>query len=108
LSASPTKIAEYLASGIPVISNAGIGDLDEIIEGDRVGVLVREFSPAGYLQALHAADELLKENDISERCRATAHNRFDLQSIGGPGYRRLYQRLVEKHKPRVVTSHVTI
>jgi glycosyltransferase involved in cell wall biosynthesis len=108
LSASPTKIAEYLVSGIPVISNAGIGDLDGIIEGDRVGVLVREFSHAAYLQALHTADELLKENDISDRCRATAHNRFDLQSIGGVRYHRLYQRLVEKHTPRVATSRVTI
>ena len=108
LSSSPTKIAEYLASGIPVISNAGIGDLDRIIESDRVGIILRDLRQEAYLQALHKVDELLRDSDVSNRCRTSARKRFDLQSIGGPGYRRLYQRLVEKHKPRVVTSHVTV
>ena len=28
---SPTKIAEYLAAGLPVVASAGIGDTDEIL-----------------------------------------------------------------------------
>src|SRR5262249_55856032 len=35
LSSSPTKVAEYLAAGLPVVSSSGIGDLDAVIEGDR-------------------------------------------------------------------------
>jgi glycosyltransferase involved in cell wall biosynthesis len=108
LSSSPTKVGEYLASGIPVVSSAGIGDLDGIIEGGRVGVVVREFSHAAYRQALGAAERLLQETDISERCRATAHDRFDLRSIGGPRYRRLYQRVVEKYPLGATTSQVTV
>ncbi len=34
VSSSPTKIGEYLAAGLPVISTAGIGDVDELL--DRV------------------------------------------------------------------------
>lgn len=103
LASSPTKFAEYLASGLPVIANAGIGDLDGIIEGDRVGVLVRTFSREAYLQALHTAEGLLQDRDISDRCRASAYQRFDLATVGGARYRRLYNRLLEREKPRRVT-----
>jgi glycosyltransferase involved in cell wall biosynthesis len=104
LSSSPAKIAEYLASGIPVISNAGIGDLDSIIEGDRVGIILRDLRQEAYLQALHKLDELLRDSDVSNRCRTSARKRFDLQSIGASRYHRLYRRLVENHKPGVASS----
>ncbi len=94
LASSPTKIAEYLASGLPIICNAGIGDLDELIEGDRVGVLVRELNAGHYENALRRVDGLLREGQVSSRCRATAASRFDLESIGGERYCRLYQRLL--------------
>lgn len=45
LAASPTKIPEYLAAGLPVVSNAGIGDVDDLLESERVGVVVRNFTP---------------------------------------------------------------
>ena len=35
IAASPTKIPEYLAAGLPVVSNAGIGDTDELLETER-------------------------------------------------------------------------
>ena len=44
---SPTKIAEYLACGLPVVCNAGVGDLDSLIEEDRVGVIIRELNSRG-------------------------------------------------------------
>jgi glycosyltransferase involved in cell wall biosynthesis len=93
LASSPTKIAEYLAAGLPVVSNAGIGDLDEMIEGDRVGVIVRELDRAGYGEALRRAEELLAEADLAARCRASAARRFDLEGVGGARYLRLYERL---------------
>jgi glycosyltransferase involved in cell wall biosynthesis len=95
LASSPTKIAEYLASGLPILCNAGIGDLDEVIEGDRVGVLVKELNAGQYEHALRAMDGLLLEDQVSSRCRASAASRFDLESVGGERYRRLYRRLAE-------------
>ena len=68
LASSPTKIAEYLASGLPIICNAGIGDLDVLIEGDRVGVLVRELNAGHYENALRRVDGLLREGQVSSRC----------------------------------------
>jgi glycosyltransferase involved in cell wall biosynthesis len=94
LSSSPTKIAEYLAGGLPVICNAGIGDLDQMIESDRVGVLIREFTREAYLSALAAVEDMMEKGDVAERCRASARERFDLVKVGGFRYRRLYRRLL--------------
>jgi glycosyltransferase involved in cell wall biosynthesis len=95
-SSSPTKIAEYLAGGLPIICNAGIGDVDEVIESDGVGFVIREFSEAAYLEALEAVEALRREGDLAERCRTSARRRFDLERVGGARYRRLYQRLSER------------
>jgi glycosyltransferase involved in cell wall biosynthesis len=93
LSSSPTKIAEYLAAGLPVVCNAGIGDVDEVIEGDRVGVVIREFDDASFLRALEEVEALRREGDLAQRCRASAERRFDIERVGGAKYRRLYRRL---------------
>lgn len=93
LSSSPTKIAEYLAAGLPVVSSAGVGDVDAVIRDDRTGVLVREFAPSSFRAALDELDELRRDPSLADRCRASARRRFDLSSIGGLRYRRLYRRL---------------
>jgi glycosyltransferase involved in cell wall biosynthesis len=92
-SCSPTKVAEYLASGLPVISSPGIGDTDSILKGDGVGVIIPAFNREGYRQSLQAADLLRREPGIVDRCRASAARRFDLERVGGERYRRLYHRL---------------
>jgi glycosyltransferase involved in cell wall biosynthesis len=93
VASSPTKIAEYLASGLPVVCNAGIGDLDDVIEGDRVGTLVRGLDAGHYRGSLRAVEELSRDDGLANRCRASAANRFDLMRVGGMRYRRLYARL---------------
>ncbi|MBI1765371.1 MAG: glycosyltransferase [Acidobacteria bacterium] len=95
LASSPTKIAEYLASGLPVISNAGIGDLDELITSERVGVILKEFTTAAYQAALREAELLQQQPDLAARCRAAALKHFDLAAVGGVRYRRLYKRMFE-------------
>jgi glycosyltransferase involved in cell wall biosynthesis len=91
---SPTKIAEYLASGLPVLCNAGIGDVDEVIESDRVGVVIRDLDRRGYLGALTALDALCGQPGLSARCEESARRRFDLATTGGERYRRLYRRVL--------------
>lgn len=96
ISSSPTKIAEYLASGLPVITSAGIGDLDDVIAEDRVGVILNAFNRESYERALEEMRRLLLEPGIAGRCRESARKRFDLASVGGVRYRRLYQRIFER------------
>ncbi len=87
---SPTKNAEYLAAGVPIIVNAGVGDVDELIQTEKVGVIVDTLDREAYLTALSA---VRNTGDVSERCRISAAKRFDMRAIGGERYRRLYERL---------------
>lgn len=103
---SPTKIAEYLASGLPIISNAGIGDLDEVIADDRVGVIVRDFNREACLEALKKVAILLEDEGLANRCRASARVRFDLERVGGDRYLRLYRKLLESGQTAQVVSRV--
>jgi glycosyltransferase involved in cell wall biosynthesis len=89
-SRSPTKIPEYLAAGLPIIANSGVGDVDELIREDRVGVLMDRFDGDAYEKALHNLESL---GEVGEKCRRSAAERFDLRSVGGVRYRRLYERL---------------
>jgi glycosyltransferase involved in cell wall biosynthesis len=88
---SPTKNAEYLASGLPMVANAGVGDVDSLVNDHRVGAIVSDLSDEGYSDAL---DQLAGLGDISDHCREVAREEFDLEQVGGPRYRRIYGRLL--------------
>ncbi|HMQ04644.1 MAG TPA: glycosyltransferase [Pyrinomonadaceae bacterium] len=90
-SRSPTKIPEYLACGLPVIANRGVGDVDSLILEEGVGVLVDGFSRESYFKAL---EDLSGLGEIGAKCRRVAAARFDLETVGGPRYRRMYKRLL--------------
>jgi glycosyltransferase involved in cell wall biosynthesis len=93
IAASPTKIPEYLAAGLPTVCNSGIGDTDEILTRERVGVIVRDFDEQTLDEAARAALALADEREASARCLAAAKRHFDLASVGGVGYRNAYRRL---------------
>jgi glycosyltransferase involved in cell wall biosynthesis len=93
-STSPTKVAEYLAAGLPVIASAGIGDLDAQIEERRTGVLIRQFDAASYAAAVRSVLELRLDPGLTERCRREVRERYDLHTVGGPRYRRLYESVL--------------
>jgi glycosyltransferase involved in cell wall biosynthesis len=95
IAASPTKIPEYLAAGIPVVSNAGIGDTDRALLDDRAGIMVRDFNRESYDEAVVALLKLLDDADLAARCRRSAYERFDLKKVGAERYRRLYRRISE-------------
>ncbi|HUR99734.1 MAG TPA: glycosyltransferase [Pyrinomonadaceae bacterium] len=105
ISRSPTKIPEYLASGLPVIANSGVGDVDELIVSNRVGAVAAELDAASYHRAL---EEVAKLDGVHERAIATSNREFDLESVGGERYRRLYRRLVERQKKTLYISYFGI
>ena len=94
---SPTKNAEYLACGLPIIANSGVGDVDELISKDDVGVLVESFSAGDYKIAIRTLNELSADPNLAARCRKSAQRRFDLGGVGGKRYRRLYERILNKN-----------
>jgi glycosyltransferase involved in cell wall biosynthesis len=102
IASSPTKIGEYLAAGLPVVSSRGIGDVDALLAENRVGVLVDDFSRPGYEAAVQAILELSVQQDVAERCRQVAREHLSLRGVGIPRYHELYRRvsLTNLNRPR--------
>ncbi|HEX6730535.1 MAG TPA: glycosyltransferase [Pyrinomonadaceae bacterium] len=95
IASSPTKIPEYLAAGLPVVSNAGIGDVDSLLERERVGVVIKDFTPAELARAARAAYDVSRDVDVRERCVDVARRYFDLKTVGAQGYLNVYRRIGE-------------
>src|SRR5205814_6503375 len=67
LASSPTKYAEYLGCGLPLIINAGIGDSDALILDEQTGALVRDFTAAEYDQAAAIIDRFAADQENTRR-----------------------------------------
>ena len=93
IAASPTKIPEYLAAGLPVVCNSGIGDTDELVERENIGVVLRTFDEAAFEAAAVKSVALANDNRVRERAERVAHHFFDLVTIGGKRYVEVYRRL---------------
>ncbi len=75
---SPTKIGEYWAVGLPVITSPNVSDTDDIIHRDKVGVIVKDHTETAYLQAIEELFEVLKDDNIASCCRISAENHYAL------------------------------
>lgn len=93
VASSPTKIAEYLAAGLPIVVGAGVGDTDDLVRRHRVGVIVERHDPAAHDAALDALDLSLDDPRLRERCVAAARDELSLDRVGIPRYVHLYARL---------------
>lgn len=93
---SPTKVAEYLAAGLPVVLNTGVGDCDELVERNRVGVALDGFTDGDFADAVRALIGLLNNSDLRTACRETAEREFSLAGVGANGYEAVYDRLLGK------------
>jgi len=96
IACSPTKIAEYLAAGVPVVCTAGAGDTDAIITNNRVGIVLNDLSSEGMKKCVDDLLRLLNEPDLRGRCQKVARDYFDMQEIGGKRYASAYHALEEK------------
>jgi len=93
MASSPTKFAEYLTCGLPVVINSGIGDTDETVKENNIGIVIKDFTEAEYKNAIYRLKELLKEeNDLKERCKKNAEKYFSLEK-GMEKYFKIYENL---------------
>jgi glycosyltransferase involved in cell wall biosynthesis len=97
-SSSPTKVGEYLGAGLPVLSTAGVGDLDTLITPD-VGVLVGEHSELAYRGAYSRVQQLLVDPATPGRCRDVAARELSLAGVGVPRYLELYEGVARLSAP---------
>ena len=72
----PTKVAEFLAVGRPVIVSKGVGDLEELLLTTRTGVVIESTMGSAVSELL----SLLLDKDTPRRCRALAEQHFSMAS----------------------------
>ncbi len=58
---SPTKQAEFLSLGIPIITNTGIGDTEHILSENKVGLNVENFNEPAYRKIVERIPEILEK-----------------------------------------------
>jgi len=89
---SPTKLGEFLACGVPCLGNSGVGDVESILEGERVGIILHEFSSDAEVEAVSRLLGLCSEAEIKNRCVEVASRYFSLAQ-GVKSYGRIYDSL---------------
>jgi glycosyltransferase involved in cell wall biosynthesis len=90
IASSPTKHAELMGMGIPVICN-NIGDTGKIISETNTGKIIQDFNQTEYDRIIEEMPELLGIN--KQYIRDAAFRYFDLVQ-GANKYRNIYQRLL--------------
>jgi glycosyltransferase involved in cell wall biosynthesis len=78
-SVMPVKIAEFLAAGRPVVVNAGLTDVAEVVARTRSGVVVRDGDHRAVEGAIDELEVLLADPATPERCRRAAEDHYDLE-----------------------------
>lgn len=87
---SPTKMAELLSMGVPVICNAGVGDDDVIMESTGAGLVCYELNTEGYKKVVNNLKTILDKKP--DELRQVANSYFSLE-MGSSRYRMIYERL---------------
>ena len=90
---SPTKAAEFLALGLPIIVSPCIGDLSQLVEKREIGVVLTEKSQIK--DVIEKLLILLKDPQLSARCRKTAIDYYSLDTATSK-YTKLYAEVVRK------------
>jgi glycosyltransferase involved in cell wall biosynthesis len=89
LGRSPTRMAEVLGCGNPVVSNSGVGDVAEIVNQYNVGVILDDYNEINLEIAYKLLIELVSDPKTSYRCREAAEKVFSI-STGVKSYAEIY------------------
>lgn len=91
--AMPTKIAEFLSSGRPLIVNKGLGDMDSFIKEFNAGVIL-DGSENNLKKCAIDLINLVLDPETPNRCRALAEKYFNMDS-GAEKYLNLYSQMLD-------------
>jgi hypothetical protein len=94
---SPTKQAEIMSMGIPLICNAGVGDTDMLFSDEQAGLVLKDFSDHEIESAINRMDAILAIDPAVIREKAVQF--FNLQD-GVDAYNGIYHRINAAELPR--------
>ena len=89
---SPTKHAELMGLGIPVIANYGIGDIDTIIENTKTGQLINMNDSQSIIKVIKSLSDLAKIDKAMIRAKGRAI--YSL-SKGCESYENIYSKIIK-------------
>lgn len=93
MATAPTKYAEYLALGLPIVLSDGVGDSHVLVQRAAAVAVRRPADDAALRAAVDALGPLLRVPAGS--FRSVALDLFDVERVGAPAYRELYSRIAE-------------
>ena len=93
LGSAPTRMAEILGTGIPVLTNSGVGDVDKIVLENKIGELLNSENKIDIKTACDNFMQLVIKKDIAKHCRLAAEELFSLD-VGVKNYRSIYNKII--------------
>lgn len=78
IASAPTKLGEFLACGVPCVTNSGVGDVDNVILTQKVGLLTSDFKSETISAVTTQLLELLEDKELKSRCVQAANKNFSL------------------------------
>ncbi len=91
MGASPTKMGECFASGIPVIANPGVGDVKQVVDQLDGGYIVDPLSDADLMEVVQKLDTICLKG--GQRLRDASKSIFGLE-LATQSYQSIYDKLV--------------
>ena len=88
---SPTKMGEIMNLGIPIICNAGVGDVDDIMNACMPELLVKDFNNKEYNRIVDLILDEYKPN--KEKIINTSHQYYSLEQ-GVKRYKEVYREIL--------------
>ena len=92
LSSSPTKHGEIMAMGIPVITNAGVGDVEQIVEKYKSGFVLKQLNEQQFLLTSESISKGISFD--KKEIRNGAKEFYDLQHAIDK-YRKIYDSVLK-------------
>lgn len=77
------------------MSSSRCGEYDELIDAERVGIVVHESDGVAYLSAARELSQLLCEPGLAQRCQTVAERFLGLDEVVVPRYAQIYRSLIQ-------------
>ena len=72
--AFPTKIAEYLMAGLPVVINGQTDFLKDLVDKNNIGIVIENPDKTNFEEQIEDLNSLLEDKDIKLRCKKIAQD----------------------------------
>jgi glycosyltransferase involved in cell wall biosynthesis len=90
---SPTKMGELMSMGIPIITNSGVGDIDQLVNDYNIGIAIKDQTKTSYREAIQSIPAMLDTDP--EIYTNVAKTKYSLEH-GIEAYYEIYNKLLKE------------